>query len=102
MNKHQSDSLGMRAKLIRKDPILRSGNWDINITKSKSSVIPVPQHLIGQLQSWGASPPWVVSVSQYLISQLQLWGLVIPKVSVDMWQLTPLLGIRLHYSRLLI
>jgi hypothetical protein len=35
MNKHQSDSLGVRAELIRKDPILRSQNRDINITKIK-------------------------------------------------------------------
>jgi len=35
MNKHQSDSLGVRAELIRKDPILRSQNRGINITKKK-------------------------------------------------------------------
>jgi len=35
MNKHQSDSLGVRAELIQKDPILRSQNRDINITKIK-------------------------------------------------------------------
>lgn len=33
MNKHQSDSLGMRSKLIHRDPILRFGSIDVNIRK---------------------------------------------------------------------
>jgi gamma-glutamyltranspeptidase len=32
MNKHQSDSLGMRSKHIYADPTLRFGSLDINIT----------------------------------------------------------------------
>jgi gamma-glutamyltranspeptidase/glutathione hydrolase/leukotriene-C4 hydrolase len=36
MNKHQSDSLGMRAEHIHKDSVLRFGGTGINITKSQS------------------------------------------------------------------
>jgi gamma-glutamyltranspeptidase/glutathione hydrolase/leukotriene-C4 hydrolase len=33
MNKHQSDSLGTSAKLIRMDPLLRFGSFDVNVKK---------------------------------------------------------------------
>jgi gamma-glutamyltranspeptidase/glutathione hydrolase/leukotriene-C4 hydrolase len=33
MNKHQSDSLGIRAEPIHMDPILRFGRFDVNIGK---------------------------------------------------------------------
>lgn len=43
MNKHQSDSLGMKAEHIHKDPILRSESFGINVTKSQSQDIHVPK-----------------------------------------------------------